>query len=180
MDFNQELLPYLICLGPLVITVLGFVLLAIVTDGDARRTYLRVPPNRENEPFDKQMDAVTPAGIPVTILPPDAASTTKAAPAPLTSSPPPATDGPDDLTKIEGIGPKMAQALIAAGLDTFEKVAAASIADFQAAILAAKMNFAPSAESWAEQAGYAARGDWHGLSALQDTLISGRYPSSNS
>jgi hypothetical protein len=61
-------------------------------------------------------------------------------------------------------------------LDTFAKVAAASMEDFQTALEAQGVNFAPSAESWAEQASYAAKGDMEGLQALQDRLVSGRYP----
>lgn len=87
-----------------------------------------------------------------------------------------AVDEPDDLTLIEGIGPKMSQALIAQGYDTFAKLSAATEEDLRDAIKAEGMRFAPSAESWAEQATYAAKGDWDGLEAFQDTLIAGRYP----
>lgn len=175
MNFDQDILPYLMCFGPLAITIILFVLLAVVTDGDSRRTYLRKLPGYKPEPASKAVNAVTPAGVPVTVLPTEGAAETPAAPKP----PSPLPDTPDDLTKLEGIGPKMSLALIAAGLDTFAKVAAASLDDFKAAIEAAGMNFAPSAESWSEQAGYAARGDWDGLSTLQDKLESGRYPSSD-
>lgn len=181
---------YLVCYGPLLLTVLGFILFAAITDGDARRTYLRRPEGYEAEPVTKAVNAKTPAGVPVTILPGDRISSNgggaAASPAPAAqAAAPPApaapaeTSEPDDLTKLEGIGPKMAQALIDGGLDTYEKVAAASIDDFKAAIETAGMSFAPSAESWAEQAGFAARGDWDGLQQLQDTLVSGRYPSSD-
>jgi len=187
MLYDTPIEAYVLCYGPLVITVLGFILFAIMTDGDARRTYLRRLMGRKPERATKAVHAQTPAGVRVTILPDDRVQNGEqsqpASPAPPAAAPPPApaapvepASEPDDLTRIEGIGPKMSQALIAAGLDTFEKVAAASIEDFQAAVAAAGMNFAPSAESWAEQASYAARGDWDGLSAFQSTLISGRYP----
>lgn len=81
---------------------------------------------------------------------------------------------PDDLTKIEGIGPKMSKALVSAGIDTYEKVANSTEADFHAAIEAAGMRLAPSIPTWAEQASYAAKGDWEGLNALQDKLVGGR------
>jgi predicted flap endonuclease-1-like 5' DNA nuclease len=83
---------------------------------------------------------------------------------------------PDDLKKIEGIGPRMEKALVAQGIDTFAKLAEKSLDELREAVAAEGLRFAPSAESWAEQAGYAAKGDWDGLAALQDTLISGRYP----
>ncbi|MCK6578170.1 MAG: ATP synthase F1 subunit gamma [Anaerolineae bacterium] len=81
---------------------------------------------------------------------------------------------PDDLTKIEGIGPKMAAALKKAGIDTFAKLAASSEADLRAAITAAGMNFSPSLPTWAEQASYAARGDFDGLKQYQSQLVGGR------
>lgn len=83
---------------------------------------------------------------------------------------------PDNLTKIEGIGPKMRDALIAQGVSTFAKLADQSLEEIRAAIEASGMRFAPSAESWAEQAGLAAQGDWDGLEKLQAILDSGRYP----
>lgn len=81
---------------------------------------------------------------------------------------------PDDLTKIEGIGPKMSAALVKAGLETFQKVADASEAELRAAIEAAGMSFSPSLTTWSQQAALAARGDWDGLRSLQDELNAGR------
>lgn len=86
--------------------------------------------------------------------------------------PPPAAL--DDLTVIEGIGKKMANALSAAGIDTFAKLAQASEAQIVAAIEAAGMRFAPTLPTWPQQAAYALRGDWDGLKAFQKQLTSGR------
>jgi F-type H+-transporting ATPase subunit gamma len=80
----------------------------------------------------------------------------------------------DDLTVIEGIGKKMSQALIAAGIDTFEKLANASNEALQHAVEAAGMRLAPSLGTWSEQAQYALNGDWDGLQAFQNTLSGGR------
>ncbi|MFN8529882.1 MAG: ATP synthase F1 subunit gamma [Anaerolineae bacterium] len=80
----------------------------------------------------------------------------------------------DDLTKLEGIGKKMSAALVAAGFDSFEKVATASESDLREAIHKAGMNFSPSLPTWPKQAEYAVRGDWDGLKAYQDTLQAGR------
>jgi predicted flap endonuclease-1-like 5' DNA nuclease len=99
------------------------------------------------------------------------------APAPPPPPPPPAPaarSGPDDLTVIEGIGPKMSAALIAAGIDTYEKLASTSEDDLREAIRAQGMRFAPSIPTWAAQAAYAARGDFDGLSAYQSSLGAGR------
>jgi large subunit ribosomal protein L21 len=185
----------LLCYGPLAVTIIGFIGFAVMTDLNARRTYLRRMDMRteDEQPEDlepmitRTVTAQTPAGARVTISPPksngEPVKAVPPKPAPAPSTPPPARPPQavdDDLTKLEGIGPKISQALVAAGLNTFEKMAGASMEDFQGALLAAGINLAPSAESWAEQAGYAARGDWDGLDALQDRLEGGRYPSSDS
>ena len=86
----------------------------------------------------------------------------------------PKMKGENDLTIIEGIGPKMNQALIDAGIGTFALLAEATDEQIIAAIEAAGMRFAPSLSTWAEQAGYAARGDWDGLERLKDSLVGGR------
>lgn len=88
-----------------------------------------------------------------------------------------ASTGPDDLTKIEGIGPKMSKALTSAGIDTFAKLSESSEDQLREAIAAAGMRFAPSIPTWAEQAAYAAKGDWEGLQTFQDQLVAGRRPS---
>ncbi|MCB9453631.1 MAG: ATP synthase F1 subunit gamma [Anaerolineaceae bacterium] len=85
-----------------------------------------------------------------------------------------ASAGGDDLTRIEGIGPKMSAALQAAGITTFAQLAGASEETLTAAIEAAGIRLAPSLGTWAEQAAFAAKGDWDGLKQLQDTLIGGR------
>jgi predicted flap endonuclease-1-like 5' DNA nuclease len=80
----------------------------------------------------------------------------------------------DDLTIVEGIGPKMAAALKAAGINNFTQLESASLPDLETAIRNAGMRFAPSMPTWAEQAAYAVRGDWDGLKTLQGTLKAGR------
>lgn len=80
----------------------------------------------------------------------------------------------DDLTKIEGIGPKMSAALKSAGIDTFAKLAASDQDALKQALEAAGMNLAPSLETWAEQAKFAADDDWDGLKELQGSLVGGR------
>ncbi|MGB7340917.1 MAG: ATP synthase F1 subunit gamma [Phototrophicaceae bacterium] len=85
-----------------------------------------------------------------------------------------ATDTPDDLTKVEGIGPKMSRALIDAGISTFAQLANASEDQLTQAVQDAGMRLAPSLGTWAEQASYAAKGDWDGLDKLQDQLQGGR------
>jgi ribosomal protein S1 len=81
----------------------------------------------------------------------------------------------DDLKKIEGVGPKIAEILGAAGVDSFAKVADTSVDDLKTILESAgsryKM-FDPT--TWPEQAKLAAAGDWDGLKALQGELSGGR------
>jgi predicted flap endonuclease-1-like 5' DNA nuclease len=76
----------------------------------------------------------------------------------------------DDLTVIEGIGPKMVAALKAAGIDTFARLAQASEDELRTAIQAAGMRLAPTLPTWAQQAEYAQRGDWEGLKTLKERI----------
>ena len=97
----------------------------------------------------------------------------EAAPAEAVPEPAPSAE-PDDLTRVEGIGPKYGDALAAAGIDTFAKLAASSEDDIVAAVKAAGMRRNRSIPSWPEQAALAARGDWDALAKLQDELTGGR------
>jgi predicted flap endonuclease-1-like 5' DNA nuclease len=81
---------------------------------------------------------------------------------------------PDDLRRIEGIGPKMAGALNAAGITTFERLAAADEVSIRAAISAAGLRFAPSLVTWARQARLLADGDESGFADLTRRLVAGR------
>lgn len=86
----------------------------------------------------------------------------------------PAASKGDDLTLIDGIGPKMAAALVSAEIDTFAKLSQADESALRAAIEAAGMKFSPTLPTWAEQAGYLARGDMAGFKNYLQTLTSGR------
>jgi large subunit ribosomal protein L21 len=79
----------------------------------------------------------------------------------------------DDLTKIEGIGPKVAGVLNGAGIFTFEDLANAKVADVQEVLNAAKLQMM-NPEGWIPQAELAAKGDWDGFEKLQAELKGGR------
>jgi predicted flap endonuclease-1-like 5' DNA nuclease len=119
--------------------------------------------------------AATPVPAPSTAAP---AKAKPKASAPKPKSTPPkaasAPSKPDDLTVIEGIGPKMSTALVAGGLDSFAKLSQASEEQIRAAIEAGGMRFAPGVPTWAQQASLAAKGDWDALKTLQATLKGGR------
>ncbi|PJF22902.1 MAG: ATP synthase F1 subunit gamma [Phototrophicales bacterium] len=82
--------------------------------------------------------------------------------------------GADDLTKIEGIGPKMAAALNSAGITRYAQLAQLSEEQLREIINNAGMRFSPSLPTWARQAEFAANGDWDGLRDYQDKLVAGR------
>lgn len=80
---------------------------------------------------------------------------------------------PDDLTIIEGIGPKINSILQAAGVNTFAQLAALEPQQIMAILTANGIRLA-DASSWPEQAGMAARGEMQRLQLFQETLKGGR------
>jgi len=80
----------------------------------------------------------------------------------------------DDLTKIEGVGPKAAEALTNAGLETFAKVAKADAEKMKAILTEASSRMAHlDTNSWAKQAKMAADEKWDELKAWQDSVKGG-------
>jgi large subunit ribosomal protein L21 len=82
----------------------------------------------------------------------------------------------DDLTRIEGIGPKVAEILAEAGISTFEALASTSVEDIQKILTDAELQMM-DATTWPQQAEFAAKGDWDALKKLQDSLSGGRKAS---
>lgn len=81
----------------------------------------------------------------------------------------------DDLKKIEGIGPKAAEALNNAGIGTFAELAAKSAEDIKTVLDAADGNFnMMDPATWPQQAQLAADGKWDELQQLQDELKGGK------
>jgi len=80
----------------------------------------------------------------------------------------------DDLELIEGIGPKIATVLKAAGIVTFADLAAADTSRL-AEILQQEPNLRLADPStWPEQAALAAAGDWDAFKALTEQLKGGK------
>ena len=85
-----------------------------------------------------------------------------------------ATTAGDDLKKIEGVGPKAAEALANAGVDTFAKVAKTSAEELSNILSEASSRLAHLATAtWPQQAQLAADGKWDELKELQDKLDGG-------
>lgn len=151
---------YALCYGPLALTIVGFILFAVLGDADARRRYLRRPSlSAEGEkpayaPVSRsaELTTQTPSGLVVQIQP----------------------DVADDLKRIEGIGPKMESVLNAAGITTFEQLAELDPMVVQQRLDEAGVKHITDPATWPAQAELAARGDWDALKALQDSLKGGR------
>lgn len=80
----------------------------------------------------------------------------------------------DDLKVIEGIGPKAAEALVNAGVDTFEKLSKKSADEIKAILVGTSSTLAHlEPATWAAQAKLAAEGKWDELKKWQDELNGG-------
>lgn len=181
-DFQSlGLSSYVLCYGPLALVIFGFIAFAILTDGKARRTYLRrldMRPEAERVdegPIDRtrSINALTPSGVSVRIDP-----EVGAASAPVRTKSvnldAVAEVVPDDLKRIEGIGPKINSVLNEANVQTFAQMAAMSSEALRQILDAAGMAPIHNTSTWPEQAGLAAAGDWDALKKLQDDLTGGR------
>lgn len=81
----------------------------------------------------------------------------------------------DDLEKIEGIGPKIADVLKGAGIATFAALAEATPEKIREILDNAGSQFAAhDPATWPKQAELAAAGKWDELKTWQDELVGGR------
>ncbi|MDP5277727.1 hypothetical protein Q9Q95_02220 [Sphingomonas sp. DG1-23] len=97
-----------------------------------------------------------------------AAAPLDASPATLAASDPaPSASGADDLTRMKGVGPKLAERLNALGVTSFAQLAAFGPAEAEA--LDAQLGSFQGRihrDRWIEQAGFLARGDQAGYEAV--------------
>ncbi|MBN2547796.1 MAG: hypothetical protein JXB15_01460 [Anaerolineales bacterium] len=80
---------------------------------------------------------------------------------------------PDDLTILEGIGPKVNSILQAAGIATFAQLAGADVVRLKEILVAAGLQFLDPT-TWPEQAALAAQGKWDEFEKLTAALKGGR------
>lgn len=78
----------------------------------------------------------------------------------------------DDLKKVEGIGPKIAETLVAAGISTFAELAKTDAAKISEIIADVRGNHVT--DTWPAQAKLAAEGKWDELKKWQDELDGGK------
>lgn len=84
-------------------------------------------------------------------------------------------EGSDDLKKIEGIGPKIAELITNAGYGTFEALSKTSVENISAILAAAGSRYTMhNPGTWPKQAEMAAAGQWDELKAWQDELDGGK------
>ena len=134
---------------------------AAVADGLAERKADKQSPKEEKEAPKEVAEAA-----------PKAEDKPAAAPAP---APAPAAEvKADDLTKIEGVGPKAAEALVAAGIATYGTLAKAEADAIKTILTEASPRLAHlEPASWPKQAQMAADGQWDELKAWQDNAKGG-------
>ena len=96
------------------------------------------------------------------------------APAPKaeTKAPAAAAAKADDLTKVEGIGPKIAETLTAAGIATFADLSTQTPEKISEVITDVRGSHTP--DTWPEQAKMAAEGKWDELKKWQDEMDGGK------
>lgn len=81
----------------------------------------------------------------------------------------------DDLTVVEGIGPKISELLHNAGIDSWSALSALTLEKLRTILKEAGSRFSVhKPDSWSRQAGMAARGEWGALKEWQDSLEGGK------
>ncbi len=137
---------------------------------------------RQNTPAEEEAPApvmAEPEEAPAPVAEEAPAPVAEEAPAPMEEETPAPVEEevpappPDDLKRIEGIGPKISSLLQAAGITTFNQLATTEVDRLQAILDEAKLRLA-NPDTWPEQARLAAAGDWEALEKLQDELKGGR------
>ncbi|MBI5914628.1 MAG: DUF4332 domain-containing protein [Bacteroidetes bacterium] len=111
----------------------------------------------------------------------DPAAVTAAAvpPKPKVAKPQPVQ--PDNLKRVEGIGPKIAEVLKAAGVVSFAKLASMTPEEIKDILNAAGDRFSfQDPATWPEQADLAAQGEWDKLKKWQDELKGGKVVTGSS
>jgi predicted flap endonuclease-1-like 5' DNA nuclease len=81
----------------------------------------------------------------------------------------------DDLTVIEGIGPKISELLNSAGITNWAELSDSSVDKLREILKEAGTRFGVhKPDTWSRQAGMAARGEWKALKEWQDYLDGGK------
>ncbi len=128
----------------------------------------------ENKKFSQETTSIEPREEPQSIqLPEKETSQVDILAEEMAKSPVAPPTEPDDLTKIEGIGPKINATLQEAGVRTFLQLAASKPAVLKQVLTDAGIRVG-FPDTWPEQAALAAKADWTTLEELQSSLQGGR------
>jgi len=96
-------------------------------------------------------------------------------PTPVAAEPKAKSAKGDDLKIIEGIGPKIAELLVADGINSFEALANASQEQLHAVLEKGGSRYKMhDPGTWPQQAALASKGEWDALKALQESLKGGK------
>jgi len=135
----------------------------------------------EQSPAPAPKTAAAPKATKAKVAPAPKAEKEKTAPAPITKAVKvtkavaPAPAAKDDLTKIEGIGPKIAEIFAAKGISTFADLSKAKPAALKTILDEAGSRFKMhDPTTWPAQAKLAAAGSWDKLQIMQDELKGGK------
>jgi predicted flap endonuclease-1-like 5' DNA nuclease len=139
---------------PLGIPMWGWILLFVVVIVVAVIWVLREEEEQTAQKVEELEGALEPEAKPATL------AVEAAAPSPE----------PDDLQRIEGIGPKISALLQENGISTFTHLAEADVGRLEQILEEAGLGRLADPSSWPAQAKLAAAGDWAALEALQDQL----------
>jgi predicted flap endonuclease-1-like 5' DNA nuclease len=132
------------------------------------------PLDRVTEPVEPVTEPVAPLAQPAAAAPGPATEPVPVVAAADTAPVPVAVGEPDDIQRIEGIGPKLGAAMRKAGYGTFAKIADASVDDLRGAAAESGITFLPSVTTWSRQARLLADGDDEGHRELTSRLRSGQ------
>ena len=117
------------------------------------------------------LPAVAAEPVPATVAAAESAPSAVADPDDLAASVPAQRNGAgDDLKRLEGVGPKAAAALNAAGITSYAQLADADDATIRAAFASAGMRRPASAVTWPRQARLLADGDLAGFAELARSI----------
>jgi predicted flap endonuclease-1-like 5' DNA nuclease len=115
------------------------------------------------------------------VIQPKVAAATETTPSPVSAPPAPAQEQapaeapkPDNLTRVEGIGPAIQRLLRENDIVTFSQLAETPVKRLSQILEEANLRQLADPETWPEQARLAAENNWDALKAMQDTLSAGR------
>jgi F-type H+-transporting ATPase subunit gamma len=128
---------------------------------------------KDGQPADKPASA--PASKPKASTPPPSPAAEGAL---SPSGKPLQRNGQDNLQAIEGIGPKVEEALHKSGISSFAQIAQTEGAELERLVKEVHQVriLKGAAQTWPKQAGFLVAGDMAGLQAYQDRLVGGREP----